>query len=72
MKPNKFQHLKYRCVKINEDNTTCVISAHSNISTCLYDYNILKTIDGEFDIEYCVGYDENGCGVWEQYKGAEQ
>lgn len=72
MKPNKFQDLKYRCVKINEDGSVCIISAHSNINSCLYDYNILKTMDGTFDIEHCVGYDEDGLGIWETYKGANQ
>ncbi len=75
MKPNKFSHLKYRLVKIEGDECF-IISSHDNLSSTIYDYKIVKTLPGTFgmedcrlDIEHCVGYDEDGLGIWESYKG---
>lgn len=72
---NKFEHLKYRCVKITEEGAVCIMSAHSDIDTCIYDYETLRKrnrkhgVGCRIDIEHCVGYDEDGLGVWESYKG---
>ncbi len=68
MKPNKFSHLKYRLVKIEGDECF-IISSHDNLSSTIYDYKIVKTLPGTFDIKHCVGYDEDGLGIWESYKG---
>ena len=50
---------KYRCVKINEDGSTLPISHHHYKSTAMFDYKILKDMDGHYDVEV-----KNGNGEW--------